>query len=56
MQQDLEAFLETSKTKRPHPGRNMKARPPLQSFLGGLKGLKPGPKRQKLKERPKHIQ
>ena len=43
MQEDLDAFLETYNTKRPHQGRNMKGRTPITVFIDGL----PKPKNDK---------
>ena len=40
---DLDAFLETYNTKRPHQGRNMKGRTPITVFIDGL----PKPKNDK---------
>ncbi|WP_394689656.1 hypothetical protein [Hoeflea sp.] len=37
MQQDLDAYLVTYNTKRPHQGRGMKGRTPIQAFRDGLK-------------------
>lgn len=37
MQTDLDAWLETYNTKRPHQGRGMKGSTPLQVFKAGLK-------------------
>lgn len=39
MQKDLDAFLAFYNEKRPHQGRNMKGRTPLQAFLDGLNDL-----------------
>ena len=36
MQDDLDAYLETYNTKRPHQGRNMKGRTPNTVFIDGL--------------------
>lgn len=36
MQQDLDAFLETYNTQRPHQGRGMKGRTPITVFLAGI--------------------
>ncbi|WP_425405322.1 IS481 family transposase [Hwanghaeella sp.] len=42
MQEDLDAFLETYNTKRPHQGRNMKGRTPITVFIDGLTKPKNG--------------
>ena len=39
MQKDLDVFLSFYNTKRPHQGRNMKGRTPLQAFMDGLNDL-----------------
>ena len=49
MQTDLDAYLVTYNTKRPHQGRGMKGRTPLRAFKDGLK-LRP---KTKPKEGPK---
>ncbi len=36
MQDDLDAYLETYNTKRPHQDRNMKGRTPISVFMDGL--------------------
>ena len=36
MQADLDAYLETCNTKRPHPGCNMNGRTPHEAFLDAL--------------------
>ena len=36
MQKDLDGWLETYNTKRPHQGRGMDGRTPYQAFLDGL--------------------
>jgi transposase InsO family protein len=41
MQKDLDAYLAFYNTKRPHQGRNMNGRTPLQAFTDGLKKLNP---------------
>ncbi len=40
MHKDLDAFLIFYNAKRPHQGRNMRGRIPLQAFTDGLKDLK----------------
>ncbi len=37
MQTDLDVYLETYNTKRPHQGRNMNGKTPLQMFTTGIK-------------------
>jgi len=49
MQADLDVYLVKYNTKRPHQGRGMKGRTPLQAFKDGLK-LRP---KTKKKEEPK---
>jgi len=51
MQADLDAFLVKDNTKRPHQGRGLKGRTPLQAFKGGLK-LRA---KTKTKEEPKVV-
>jgi len=46
MQKDLEAYMVTYNEKRPHQGRNMNGRVPLQALRDGLK-LIPEPKEDK---------
>ena len=48
MQKDLEAYLVTYNTKRPHQGRNMNGRTPKTVFLAGLP--KPASATQKSKD------
>jgi transposase InsO family protein len=45
MQKDLDEYLVTYNTKRPHRGRNMEGRTPIQVFKAGIK--KQEPKQQK---------
>ena len=45
MQADLDAYLVTYNTKRPHQGRGMNGRSPLQAFKDGLK-LRPKSKKE----------
>jgi transposase InsO family protein len=48
MQKDLDAYLVTYNTRRPHQGRNMNGRTPLRAFRDSLKQEKPrkeGPKK-----------
>lgn len=52
MQADLEAYLVTYNTKRPHQGRGMNGMTPLQAFKKGLK-LRPKKTETKKKEEPK---
>jgi len=47
MQKDLEDYLITYNTKRPHQGRDMNGRTPLQAFRDGLKDLKLEPRKTK---------
>ena len=41
MQKDLDAYLMTYNTRRPHRGRNMDGRTPLKAFRDSLKRIKP---------------
>ena len=40
MQKDLDAYVEIYNTKRPHRGRGMEGRTPIQVFKAGLKEAK----------------
>ena len=46
MQKDLDEYLVLYNQKRPHQGRNMNGRTPLQAFTDGLKNLKPKPEKE----------
>jgi transposase InsO family protein/transposase-like protein len=49
MQKDLDVYLEHYNTKRPHQGRNMNGRTPLNVFCEGVKNLKEMKRRIKKK-------
>lgn len=52
MQKELNAYLVSYNTRRPHQGRGMKGRTPIQAFTDGLKLMpKPDLSQQKKEEK-----
>ena len=50
MQKDLDGYLETYNTRRPHRGRGMKGRTPYEVFKAGIPKKSPGRKKPARKE------
>jgi len=53
MQKDLDAYLVSYNTSRPHQGRGMKGRTPIQAFRDGLKLMQKPDLSQERKRRRK---